>query len=101
MFRIVKKGGFKRATALAVSLLCAFTFAGCKPTDFFTDIIITPFSDTIDESNDNYLVFNSPDAEEESPTVTALQWTEESLRSETVNNLVVYSSNPKILKMIW
>lgn len=94
MFRIVKKGGFKRATALAVSLLCAFTLAGCKPTDFFTDIIITPFSDTIDESNDNYLVFNSPDAEEESPTVTALQWTEESLRSETVNNLVVYSSNP-------
>lgn len=94
MSRIVKKGGFKRATALAASLLCAFALAGCKPTDFFTDIVITPFSDTIDESNDNYLVINSPDAEAESPTVTALQWTEESPRSETVNNLVVYSSNP-------
>ena len=77
---------------LAVALACGLS--ACKPTDFFTEVIISPFAETVDEDNDLHTVINSPDAEEESDELSALDWTDESEQSEETENLVVYSSEP-------
>ncbi|MDO4183225.1 MAG: hypothetical protein Q4E12_06450 [Coriobacteriia bacterium] len=87
----------KRVKELALALFALVLACGlcsCKPTDFFTEIIITPFSDVVDENNPEKNVVNSPDATEESKTLAALEWAQESERSEAVQSLVVYSSSP-------
>jgi hypothetical protein len=73
-------------------LTCSLT--ACKPTDFFTEVVITPFSDTIDYNNPTKTIVNSPDATEESASLTALAWTDESPQSVEVENLVTYSAEP-------
>lgn len=77
---------------LSFSMICGLT--ACKPTDFFTEVVISPFAQTVDYDNPEKLMVNSPDAEEESGSLAALQWTEQSPRSEEVQNLVVYGSEP-------
>ncbi|MDR1015050.1 MAG: hypothetical protein LBL86_08770 [Coriobacteriales bacterium] len=79
---------------LALSFVLAGSLSACKPTDFFTEVVITPFSETVDYDNSFKTVVNSPDAIEESPELTALAWTDESPRSEVVENLVTYSAEP-------
>ena len=94
MSRKVKTHPRSIAALIMALLLCVPMLSGCKPTDFFTEVIITPFSDVVDENNADHTVINSPDVQNESANLTALDWTDESPRSETVNNLVVYSSSP-------
>jgi hypothetical protein len=79
---------------MALSLVLASSLFACKPTDFFTEVVITPFSDVIDYDNPTKTTVNSPDATEESASLTALDWTEESEQSVAVENLVTWSANP-------
>lgn len=88
-------GGLHRAVfAAALMLVMSYGLTACKPTDFFTEVVISPFAQTVDYDNPQKTVVNSPDAEEESGNLSALQWTDESSRSEEVQNLVVYGSEP-------
>ena len=79
-----------------VALVCllAVCLCSCKPTDFFVEKIITPQSDEVDENNPDKILVNSPDAEEESESLAALDWTDDSVHSEDVENLVTWSSEP-------
>lgn len=88
-------GGVHRIAFTAIMVLamsCGLT--ACKPTDFFTEVVISPFAQTIDYDNPDKTVVNSPDAEEESGDLAALQWTEQSSQSKEMQNLVVYGSEP-------
>ena len=83
------------------AVLCAILSAalllvlpGCKPTDFFTEVIISDFADKVDETNENRITVNSPDAQEESDTLATLDWSEDAARSVAVQKLVVFSKNP-------
>lgn len=78
------------ACAMAVLLLCC----SCRPTDFFTEVIISPYADEVDYDNPEKMVVNSPDAEEESAQLAALDWSEGAQQSAEVQNIVAYSSNP-------
>ena len=93
VFGCRRKGAVALAAALACLLLGA-CLAGCKPTDFFTEVIITPYAETVDEDNPDSTKVNSPDAEQESSELSALDWTVESPRAREAQNLVVYSSEP-------
>ena len=84
----------KRTAALGCAVLLACALGGCRPTDFFTEVVISPFAEEVDWDNSDKTVVNSPDAQEESADLSALDWDDESNRSEEVQNLVVYSSNP-------
>jgi hypothetical protein len=77
-----------------LSLALAGGLTACKPTDFFTEVVITPFAETVDENNPTKTIVNSPDATEESASLTALAWTDESPQSVEVENLVTYSDAP-------
>jgi hypothetical protein len=83
-----------KAIAVALSLVMALALCACKPTDFFIEVVITPFSDVVDEKNSQVNVVNSPDATEESAKLTALDWTDESPQSLDVENLTTYSDAP-------
>ncbi|MCD8199690.1 MAG: hypothetical protein LUD25_01845 [Coriobacteriaceae bacterium] len=72
----------------AVLCLCA-----CKPTDLFTEIVISPYSDEFIEDAETVII-DSPDATQESSQLTAFDWTEDSEQSEEIQNLVVFSSEP-------
>jgi hypothetical protein len=80
--------------SIVLVLAVVSSLVGCKPTDFFTEVVITPFSDTIDYDNPTKTVVNSPDATKETSALTALAWTDESPRSVTIENLVTYSTEP-------
>ena len=67
---------------------------GCRPTDFFTEVIISNMAEEVDEDNPDVLVVNSPDADDESTDLSALDWTDDSPRSEDVETLVTFSSDP-------
>jgi hypothetical protein len=84
----------RAALSIALSLAMAVALTGCKPTDFFTEVVITPFSDVVDYDNPTKTIVNSPDASLESATLTALAWTDESPRSLNVENLVTWSKEP-------
>lgn len=84
----------RKAAVIAFSAVVAMSLCSCRPTDFFTEIIISPFADIVDEDNPDRTVINSPDATEESSDLSALDWTDESERTEEENTLVVYSSDP-------
>lgn len=92
------KSAHKRTrSSLFVSLvlllvLCMCT--ACKPTDFFTEVIITPFSDTVDENNTDKPVVNSPDAEQETKEKSALDISKDAPKTEQEENISVYSSDP-------
>ena len=82
------------AVCAALALACLLGLCACRPTDFFTEVIISPFAEEVDEDNDTVTIVNSPDAEEESADLAALSWTDETERSELTDTLVVYSSTP-------
>lgn len=82
------------AAACVIALLLAFGAAGCKTTDFFTEILISPDAADVDEHNPDKITVNSPDAQQESGDLAALKWSEESTTSEDVQNLVVWSMEP-------
>ena len=87
-------GKGKAIVALLTTMVVALSLCGCKPTDFFTEIIITPLSDVVDEDNPDATIVNNPDAKQESPSLAALKFTDTSSRSEDVQNLVVWSNEP-------
>lgn len=74
---------------LALACLCS-----CRPTDLFTEVVITPFAENVDENNENKTVVNSPDASEESSDLAALDWSSSAKQSKNVQNLVTYSKKP-------
>ena len=80
--------------AVALVCLCAALMCSCRPTDFFTEIIISPFADQVDETNPVRTVVNSPKAEQTSDQLAALDWTDEAKQSSEVQNIVTYSSRP-------
>lgn len=90
----------KTARSLKVALCIVLTFAlmpaaiGCKPTDFFTEVIISERAEKVDEFSEVKITVNSPDASEESSDMAALDWSDDAARSVTVQKLVVYSKNP-------
>jgi hypothetical protein len=87
-------GDLRAALSIVLSVMLALSLTACKPTDFFTEVVITPFSDVVDYNNPETTVVNSPDAQKESAILTALDWTDDSPRSESVENLVTYSDEP-------
>lgn len=89
---------FAKATlACLLTASVAFGLAGCKPTDLFTEVVIKWDAETVDENNPDKATVNSPDAQEESTTLSALTWADSSTQSQDVQNLVVYSSDPNTL----
>ena len=89
--------GARALRVAAVLLLCAvalLALCSCRPTDFFTEVVISSFADVVDEDNEQVTIVNSPDAEEESDDLAALSWSDSSEQSSLVNTLVVYSSDP-------
>ncbi len=73
---------------------CTTLLCSCRPTDFFTEVIISPFADQVDEDNPQRLIVNDPQAEQETDQLSALDWSDNSSRSTQVQNLVTYSDNP-------
>ena len=78
----------------ALAFLLVFGLSGCKPTDFFIDKIIAPQAEQVDENNPDKILVNSPDAQQESSALAALDWTEDSPKTENVQSLVTWSSDP-------
>lgn len=94
---LTRDGAASRVRKLALIASCLMVlvmFCSCRPTDFFTEIIISPFADEVDENNPEKTIVNSPDAEEESDQLAALDWSDDAVRSEEVQNLVTYSDQP-------
>lgn len=87
--RVLRVLALLLACVMALALCCS-----CRPTDFFTEVIISPFADEVDEDNPQKTIVNSPDAEEESDQLAALDWTDDAARSSEVQNLVTYSDHP-------
>lgn len=89
-----------RSAAVRFLLICAFAAAcifplcSCRPTDFFTEVIISPFADQVDEDNPQRTVVNSPDAEQTSDQLSALDWSDDAKQSTEVQSIVTYSSDP-------
>ena len=84
----------KSVLAILLAVAAASGLAGCKPTDFFTEVLISSSANTIDEDNPDKTIVNSPDAKEESSSLSALKWTNESDSTEDTENLVVWSKKP-------
>ena len=82
----------------AAAFLCALALAagaglaGCKSTDFFTEIILSNYAEDIYEDADP-TPLNSPEAENEN-NFSALDWSDDASQSDETENLVVYSSEP-------
>ena len=91
--RNIKKG-FHASFFLLAALVLLCGLSGCKPTDFFTEIVITPFSNVEDTTNAEKTIINSPDATAETDQLSALSWTDASVQSQAVNRLVTFSKNP-------
>ncbi len=93
------KGRLKTAgrCCLSAALACglALGLAGCKPTDFLTEIVLYPFTDVYDPNT--IAMINSPDSEEESAILSALDWTEKTPSSADVENVVAYSTEPNTI----
>ncbi len=88
------RGLARRVGAVALSAALALGLCGCKPTDFFTEVVIAPWATEVDEDNPDKVTVNSPDAAEETDQLPALDWTDASSVSREVSNLVVYGSEP-------
>ena len=80
------------ASMMAVALACGIV--GCKTTDFFTEVLISPDASTVDQDNQDKTIINSPDASKESSALSALDWSDESSTTEDVENLVTWSDKP-------
>lgn len=80
------------AALLAAALGCGM--AGCKTTDFFTEVLISPDASTVDTDNPDKTIVNSPSASKESDVLSALEWSDDSANSQEEENLVTYSKKP-------
>ncbi|MBQ3300880.1 MAG: hypothetical protein IJH04_01785 [Eggerthellaceae bacterium] len=67
---------------------------GCKPTDFFTEVVISPVADKVDWNNPVWTIVNSPDAEEESNDLAALDWSDDAAQVAEIQKLVTWSDEP-------
>lgn len=94
MRKTIRHAVVKTTLALLMTGVVAAGLAGCKPTDFFTEVLISSNAETIDEDNPDKTIVNSPDAKEESSALSALKWTDESDSTEDTQNLVVWSKKP-------
>ncbi len=79
--------------ATFLSFFFVLTMTSCKPSDLFTEIIISPFSETVWDTAEP-MIINSPDAEQESGELAAIEWTDESPTSEEVQNITLFSNEP-------
>lgn len=77
---------------LAIAVACGM--AGCKTTDFFTEVLISPDASTIDADNPDKTIVNSPSASKESDALSALEWSDNSTTTQDEENLVTYSKKP-------
>lgn len=79
------------AAAFFACMICML--CGCRYTDFFTETVYTWDADKRAETGDVQIV-NSPDAETEDKTLTALDWSDDALKTSAVETLVTYSDDP-------
>lgn len=84
------KGGL----ALLLAAICALGLAGCRDTDFFSEVVISPFATDVDTGNQEKTIVNSPDATQESDQLSSLDWDSKAKKSDEVENLVTYSKKP-------
>ncbi len=73
---------------------CGALLCSCRPTDFFTEVIISPFAEQVDENNPNKLVVNTPNAEQKSTELSALDWSDNAPQSTETQNVVTFSDDP-------
>ena len=90
----VRTRALRLVVAAALAASCGALLCSCRPTDFFTEVIISPFAEQIDESNAQKLVVNTPAAEQTSTELSALDWSDNAPQSSETQNVVTYSSNP-------
>ena len=90
--------GIKRVSramlAFALAATTVLSVCGCRPTDFFTEVVISPYAEEVDYDNPLVERVNSPDADEESSALAALDWADDAEKTYDVQKLVVYGSNP-------
>ncbi len=90
-----RAGALRRVVLIStLAILVALTLCSCRPTDFFTEVIITPLAEEVDEDNPQSTIINSPDAEEESDELSALDWSSDAEHSSEVQNVITYSPDP-------
>lgn len=82
------------AACCGLAATAALGVTGCKPTDLFTEILISVDATTIDENNPDKTIVNSPDAKEKSDALAALSWDDKSETTEDTQNLVTWSKKP-------
>ena len=90
-----RKNGYARALAAvmcAVAALCLMT--GCRASDALKEIIYTQTAETVDYDNPQKYYINDSTADQTSDQVSASETSEDQTPSDTVQNLVVYSSDP-------
>ena len=90
----MKKHAWRHLCAAALVAGCLLCCSACKPTDFFTEVVISPFAENIDYNNPNKPLVNSGNAEKESDVLSVLGVSEDAERVEQEENLIVYSSQP-------
>jgi hypothetical protein len=79
------------AGALALSLC---VMPGCRDTDALKEILYDQEASTVDYDNAAKYYINDSTAQEESMAVSSVEVSEEEPTSNTVQNLIVYSSDP-------
>lgn len=85
---------FRTALILVMACIAVACLCSCRPTDFFVEVVISPFADTVDENNEDQTIVNSPDATDTSDDLASLAWNSKSKKSDQVENLVTYSKTP-------
>ena len=88
-----RRGGAALSCALLVAG-GACGLVGCKDTDLFTDVIISPYATEVDEDNEVHPVINTPGADKKDETLATLDLVEESKTSMDVEMVATYSKDP-------
>ena len=91
-----RSGKFASALILVICLaLAVLGLSGCRVSDALTEVIYDQTADIIDYDNPTKIYVNDSTAEDESDQFAAKEVSDDtSVVSDTVQNLVVYSSSP-------
>lgn len=92
-----KRRSQRRYLGVLCALLCIcalLTLCSCRTTDFFTEVVISPFAQTVDTNNSDQTVVNSQDATKTSDDLSSLSWSKKAKKSKQTENLVTYSKKP-------
>ncbi|MGI6032648.1 MAG: hypothetical protein ACOX69_04455 [Coriobacteriales bacterium] len=92
-----KKRAQRRYLGVLCALLCIcalLMLCSCRTTDFFTEVVISPFAQTVDTNNSDQTVVNSQDATKTSDDLSSLSWNKKAKKSKQTENLVTYSKKP-------